>query len=87
LTSEGFRQFEKPIPHASHRRKQLSKPEAVDAPPREFGTNSSETTVAPHSHATDGNLSSEFDIGLNRTQGSIAYDRWLPRRLKQSQSA
>jgi hypothetical protein len=68
MMSEGFRQLEKPIPHAWHRRKQLSKPEAVGAPPREFGTNSSETIITPHSHATDGNRSSEFDIDVNLTQ-------------------
>jgi hypothetical protein len=77
--SEGFRQLEKPIPQAWHRRKQLSKPEALVAPPREFGTNSSETIIAPHSHARDGNRSTEFDIVVNPTQRSIlpAFCCWV----------
>jgi len=83
--SEWLRQLEKPMPHASHRRRQLAKPEVRGAPPREFGTKASETTIAPHSHVMDGIRSSEFDIGLNATQGSSACDRWLPQQCCQEE--
>src|SRR5688572_10383802 len=45
--------FEAPIPHASHRRRQVSNELAVDAPPRAFGMNGDDTMVAAHEgHAT-----------------------------------